>query len=119
MLGTNLVQLDLKKIVSTTQTPGEYHESDLRLVSMFLWEQGKFKQFLQLIQKRDKNGYDSYFEAAMGIPIDRAIPLWQDYLNKIVARRSEIMRLPLSAILPDEPTFRKFIEPYGIPVVSQ
>lgn len=25
----------------------------------------------------------------------------------------------ISAILPDEPTFRKFIEPYGIPVVSQ
>lgn len=119
MLGTNLVQLDLKKIVSTTQTPGEYRESDRRLVSMFLWEQGKFKQFLQLIQKREKNGYDSYIEAAMGMPIDRIIPLWQDYLNKIVARRSEIMRLPLSSILPDEPTFQNFIQAYGIPVTGK
>ena len=69
MLGTNLVQLDLKEIVSTMETPGKYRESDRRLVSVFLWEQGKFKQFLQLIKNREKNGYDSYFEATMGMPI--------------------------------------------------
>jgi hypothetical protein len=30
-----------------------------------LWEQGKFKQFLDFVKRREKNGYDSYFEAAM------------------------------------------------------
>ena len=115
MLGTNLVQLDLKEIVSTMETPGKYRESDRRLVSVFLWEQGKFKQFLQLIQKREKNGYDSYFEAAMGMHIDRIVPLWQGYLNKIAVQRGEIMRLPSSNVLPDEPTFQKFIEVHGIP----
>jgi Zn-finger domain-containing protein len=84
---------------------------------VFLWEQGKFKQFLQLTQKREKNGYDSYFEAAMGMPIDRIVPLWQSYLNKIDVRRSEIMRLPTSMILPDKPAFQKFNEIYGIPVL--
>jgi hypothetical protein len=117
MLGTNLTQLDLKNILLTTQTPGEYRESDRRLVSVFLWEQGKFKQFLQLTQKREKNGYDSYFEAAMGMPIDRIVPLWQSYLNKIDVRRSEIMRLPTSMILPDKLAFQKFNEIYGIPVL--
>lgn len=115
MLGTNLVQLDLREIVSTMETPGKYRESDRRLVSVFLWEQGRFKQFLQLIQKREKNGYDSYFEAAMGMSIDRIVPLWQGYLNKIAVRHGEIMRLPSSNVLPDEPTFQKFIEVHGIP----
>jgi hypothetical protein len=114
MLGTNLAQLDLKEIVSTMETPGKYRESDRRLVSVFLWEQGKFKQFLQLIKNREKNGYDSYFEAAMGMPINRIIPLWQNYLDRIVARHSEIMRLPSSNVLPDEPTFKKFMEVHGI-----
>ena len=115
MLGTKLTQLDLKNILSTTQTPGEYRESDRRLVSVFLWEQGSFKQFLHLIQSREKNGYDSYFEAAMAMPIERIIPLWQDYLDKIAARRNEIMRLPPSNVLPDEAALQKFAELYGIP----
>jgi hypothetical protein len=119
MLGTNLVQLDLKEIVSTMETPGKYRESDRRLVSVFLWEQGKFKQFLQLIKNREKNGYGSYFEAAMEMPIDRIVPLWQGYLNKIAVQRGEIMRLPPSIIQPDEPAFQKFAELYEIPAISQ
>lgn len=118
MLGTNLTQLDLKTILSTTQTPGEYDESDRRLVSIFLWEQGKFKRFLQLLQKREKDGYNSYFEAAMGMPVDRIVPLWQSYLNQIAARRSKIMRLPPSTILPDKRAFQKFVEFYKIPITE-
>ena len=94
-------------------------ESEQRLVSIFLWEQGKFKQFLDFIKRREKNGFDSYFEAAMGMPIERVIPLWQDYLARIAARRSEIVRLPLSATLPNEEAFHKFAASYGISVSSE
>jgi len=90
-------------------------ESEQRLVSIFLWEQGKFKQFLDFIKRREKNGFDSYFEAAMGMPIERVIPLWQDYLARIAARRSEIVRLPLSATLPNEEAFHKFARPTAFP----
>jgi hypothetical protein len=110
MLGTNLTQLDLKSILSTTETPGKYKESDRRLISIFLWEQGKFKQFLQLLQKQEKDGYDSYFEAAMGMPINRIVPLWQEYLNRIADQRSEIIRLPPSTVLPDESAFLNFVK---------
>jgi hypothetical protein len=118
-LGTNLARLNLTNILSTTETPGQYNESDRRVVSMFLWEQGKFKQFLQLVQKREQNGYGSCFEAAMEMPIDRVIPQWRRFLNKIDARRTEMMRLPASTILPDEAAFQKFAASYGIPVVDQ
>jgi len=66
-LGTDLAWLDLPEILATTRAKEK--ESEQRLVSIFLWEQGKFKQFLDLVKRREKNGYDSYFEAAMEIPI--------------------------------------------------
>src|SRR5438876_3632533 len=116
MLGTNLVQLDLRTLLATKQPQGQFHESDLRMVSMFLWEQGKFQRFLQLIQQQKKDGYESYFEAALEMPIERIVPLWKRYLIKVAERRSEILRWPPSAILADEPTFQKFIEFYGVPV---
>ena len=118
-LGTNLLRLSLIGILSTTETPGRYNESDRRMVSMFLWEQGKLKRFLQMVNKRQQNGSGSYFEAALGMPIERVIPLWQNYLKEAAARRGEIMGLPPSTILPDEPTFQKFIEHYGIAVGNQ
>ena len=116
MLGTNLTRLDLKNLLTTKQTQGQFRESDLRTVSMFLWEQGKFQRFLQLIQQREKHGYDSYFEAALEMPIERVLPLWKRYLIEVAARRSQVLRLPPSAILPDEPTFQKFIKFHQVPV---
>ena len=117
-LGANLARLDLQGILATTAGAGE-RESEQRLVSIFLWEQGKFKQFLDFIKRREKNVFDSYFEAAMGMRIEWVIPLWQDYLARIAARRSEIVRLPLSATLPNEEAFHKFAASYGISVSSE
>ena len=114
MLGTNLTRLDLKNLLTTRDSQGQYNESDLRMVSMFLWSEGKFPRFLQLIQRREKNGFPSYFEAAMEMPVERLIPLWRDYLNQVAAHRTEIIRLPPSTILPDEPSFRAFLNTYGV-----
>jgi len=86
------------------------------MVSMFLWQQGKFQRFLQLIQKREKNGYGSYFEAALEMPVERVIPLWKSYLNDVAARRNAIMRLPPSTIVKDEPTFKEFTRVFGIEI---
>ena len=119
MLGTNLTQLDLKAILATTETPGPYRESDRRLVSVFLWEQDKFKDFLQLIKQKDKKGFDSYFEAAMQMPVERIIPLWQDYLNKVEAGRNEIFRLPPSTVSQDESAFNSFVQVYQIPLARK
>jgi hypothetical protein len=114
MLGTNLTQLDLKNLLTTRNPQGQYHESDLRMISMFLWHQGKFQRFLQLIQRREKNGYASYFEAALEMPLQMIMPLWKDYLSNVAARRSAIMRLPPSTILNDKQTFQQFAKVYGI-----
>jgi hypothetical protein len=85
------------------------------MVSMFLWRQGRFKRFLQLVAAREKNGYPTYFEAAMEMPIERILPLWQDYLNNVATKRIEIMLLPASTIFNSHAAFRGFAVASGLP----
>ena len=112
-LGTDLTRLNLLEIVSD-QNP-ERNESKLRMVSLFLWEQGKFTRFLKLIAANDKHGYASYFEAAMELPLVRITPLWQDYLLDVERRRTAILSLPLSAVFDSEVAFQGFAKLHNIP----
>jgi hypothetical protein len=105
-LGNNLIRLDLTEIISE-QRP-EPDESKLRMVSLFLWKQGRFRRFLRLIAADDKRGYASYFEAAMDMPLDKIIPLWQSYLLDVERRRSTTLSLPLSAVFDNEEAFQAF-----------
>jgi hypothetical protein len=119
-LATNLTTLDLKQIVSYKAQQSAYsqlqnYESMQRMVSMFLWRQGRFKRFLQLVATREKNGYPTYFEAAMEMPIERILPLWQDYLNNVATKRIEIMLLPASTIFNSHAAFRGFAVASGLP----
>ncbi len=114
MLGTNLVRLDLNHIVKSPNPLGDFHESDLRMVSMFLWRQGKFQKFLGLVQRREKSGYPSYLEAAMDQPLEKIVPLWKAYLADVERQRPEILLLPNSTVLADEPGFRLFMKTYKI-----
>ena len=86
------------------------------MVSMFLWEQGKFKRFIQLIERAEKNGYKSYFEAAMEMPVERVLPLWRNYLREVAHHEMQIMLLPPSTILNDERAFRTFNGLHGLKV---
>lgn len=120
-LGTNLTHLDLRQTVADPQTSAnmvvvERNESDLRMVSMFLWEQGRFQNFLQLIAAHKKNGYSSYFEAAMEMPVEKIVPLWQSYLENVATQRGKILTLPGSAILQNESDFKNFALFHGIPL---
>lgn len=118
-IGDNLTQLNLEKIISdpaptTRFSLLEQNESGWRMGSVFLWEQGRFKRFLKLIAARDKAGYPTYFEAAMGMPIKEILPLWQRYLNDAAARRTKIMLLPTSKIFETEAGFQSFAKTNGI-----
>jgi len=84
------------------------------MVSLFLWEQGRFKRFLKFIADDDKRGYSSYFEAAMDLPLERMIPLWQKYLLDVERRRDAILALPLSAIFHNEEAFQSFAKLHSV-----
>jgi len=117
-LGANLARLDLQGILATTAGAGGESLSN-GWFRYFCGSKASSNSFSISSKGARKNGFDSYFEAAMGMPIERVIPLWQDYLARIAARRSEIVRLPLSATLPNEEAFHKFAASYGISVSSE
>lgn len=112
-LGPQLTHLDLKTIVSENgiSEPGE---SRLRLAVIFLWEQGKFKRFLSLIATNNHLGYPTFFEAAIGMPMDKIVPIWQSYLQGIEQNRAEILSLPTSAVLRNKAEFQDFVKTHGI-----
>ena len=118
-LGNNLTQLDLQQVIAGTDRTEaslavERTESSWRMVSVFLWQQGRFKRFLNLIATHDKAGYPTYFEAAMEMPVKKILPLWQNYLNDAAVHRAEILQLPASSILGDGITFTNYVNAFGI-----
>jgi hypothetical protein len=98
--------LDLKAILANREPQTRNNQSELRMVVLFLWVQGKFNRFLQLIETREKHGYGSYFEAALEMPIDRVLPLWEQYLKDVEAKKYELVLLPASTVTENEQLFR-------------
>ncbi len=120
-LGADLTRLDLRKIIADPErnvplSRVSVEESNWRMAAMFLWEQGRFKRFLNLIAAHDHAGYPTYFEAALQMPIEKILPLWQDYLNAVAARRTKIMLLPVSQIFENEAAFQNFATTNGLPL---
>src|SRR6185437_3706991 len=96
-LGPELEHLDLKQVIAepkdvAASSAVERTESSWRMVSVFLWKQGRFNRFLNLIAKHDKAGYPTYFEAAMEMPLEKILPLWQDYLADAAKHHAEILK---------------------------
>ena len=115
-LGPELTKLDLRQILNYKDTQGRFRECEQRMVSMFLWKQGKFKRMLSLIEKGvPPPGYTTWFEAAMEMDVEKATPLWQAYLNEVATQVPQIMKLPVSTVLPDEAAYSAFAARYGLP----
>lgn len=115
-LGVKLASIDLEKLVNAPPPPDGYNQSELRLVSVFLWQQGKLPRFLQLVAARSHAGFPTYFEATMELPMKDIVPLWKSYLNDLVYRRAELLRLPASEVFATRDTFVGFIREHGLTV---
>ena len=108
-LGARMATLELSRILSDPRPVTEYANSERRLLSMFLWEHGKFRLFLKLVKDQKCLGYRSYFEAALGKPLEEIEPIWKKYLANITANRTAIRRIPASAVFPDRASYETTI----------
>ena len=106
-LASGLESLDLAHILADQRPITDSANSDRRLVSVFLWQHGKFRVFLRLIKDQNYLGYGSYFEAAMGKPLREIEPMWKEYLADIASHRTEISRIPASAVFSDRASYAK------------
>jgi len=114
-IGDKLTSLELARIVADRRPVTNFNNSERRLATVFLWRHGKFERFMRLIAARNREGYASYFEAAMGMPLKDIVPLWQKYLSDIAEHRTDVMRVPGSAVLPDHTAFEKAVADLKLP----
>lgn len=118
-LGPRLTRIDLETLVSGKTPRDGYDTSELRLISVFLWQQGKLQQFLRLVAGQKHEGFPTYFESAMGMPLKEIIPRWKKYLEDIQTHRAEVLQIPASEVLADQASFTRFMGAYGLPIAGQ
>lgn len=118
-LGERLTKIDLERLVAGREPRDGYDTSELRLVSMFLWQQGKFKRLLRLIAENKRDGYPSFFEAAMEKRMKDVLPLWKAYLADLAAHRAVALQVPASEIFENETAFTRFMLSRGLPILPQ
>ena len=102
-LGESLLRLKLSDVIHRSQ-----NQSELRLVSVFLYQRGKLRSFLDLIRSGDRKGYETYVEATFGRRLSDLEPEWQEYLAGIYKRRQQIYSLPLSSYFGSKQEFSQF-----------
>ena len=110
-LGDRLGSLDLKDIVTA---PERYGTSEKRMVSVFLYHQGRLKTFIELVRSNRKNGYGTFVEAAMDRTFADIQPLWSAYLGDLQARRDAILQIPATEVLPTKNDFDHFMQDHHL-----
>jgi hypothetical protein len=107
-LGESLLRLNLGDVINRSR-----NQSQLRLVSVFLYQRGRLRPFLDLVRNGDRNGHASYFEAAFGKRLADLEPEWQKYLASVYSRRQQIYSLPLSSYFESKQEFLQFERQIG------
>jgi hypothetical protein len=93
---------------------GSQDTSEKRLVSVFLYQRGKLKKFLDLVQADERKGFRTYLEAAFEKPLNEIEDDWQDYLQDIENNRQQIMKLPSSQLFDTPQQYRDFAQRFGL-----
>ncbi len=109
-LGERLLGLRLAQVIHEST-----NQSELRLVSVFLYKRGKLKSFLDLVARGNRKGYGTYVEAALGRRPPELEGEWRKYLSDVYARRAQIYRLPTSRYFPSKQKFLVFERQIGLP----
>jgi hypothetical protein len=102
-LENRLLRLRLADIIRRSSD-----QSEQRLVSVFLYQRGKWKSFLDLIRRGDKKRYGTYVEAAFDKTLHELEREWQTYVEQVHAKREQIYRLPASTYFESKQRFLEF-----------
>ncbi len=119
-LGPELEQLDLAAILVDQRPVTGFANSERRLVTVFLWQQGKLRRFLRLVAASGRTSNEACFVAAMGMPLVAIGPLWKSYLAEIAAHRGEIMQIPASLVFPNRAGYERALstQPPWLPAAT-
>lgn len=109
-LGTQIDKLDLKAILHRTSNNYSINKnSDLRMVSVFMWRHGKLQRYLDLVGRNDRGAYDTFVEAAFEKEIKEIEPMWRKYLRETKINRPHIYRIPPSKVFENKYDYEAYI----------
>lgn len=91
-IGPKLTKLKLSDILSN-RSPGE-HENEERLVTMFLYDSGKFRDFLNACRTNSPLNRPTRIESVFDMPMEKIELLWAAYLRKVDLAKPKISQLP-------------------------
>jgi len=111
-LDNRILTLDLESIITSKE---QYGTSEKRLVSVFLYENQRLKRYLQLVRLNDKQGYDTFLEAAFQAPLHKVVPAWKIYLQNTYRDRIKIDRIPGSCVFDSKNKYDLFMKIAGLP----
>ncbi len=102
-LGETLPYLRLEDILEN-----KTGTSEKRMLTTFLFQQRKFKEYLLLVQKNDKRGYATFLEAVFARPLLEITPFWQEYLNAVSQQKERFLQIPPSQLFSSKESFGAF-----------
>jgi len=111
-MGDKILTLNLADIINSGQ---KYGTSEKRLVSVFLYKNGKLVKFIDAVKTNNKHGYKTFFEAAFEKNMSEVTPLWKTYINEIVRDRERIIKIPGSRVFDSKESFDAFMKSHDIP----
>lgn len=106
-MGQKVLSLDLESIVKGNQ---DHSTSEQRMVSVFLYQHGKLKKYMELVSSNRKNGYNTFIEAAFEKRMSQLIPEWKQYLQEVNNRRFQILSIPVSDIFDSKEQYERFMK---------
>ena len=110
-MGGTLPSLDLESIVKNKHP---YGTSEKRMVSVFLYQHGKLREYLRLVSTNRKYGYSTFLEAAFSKHMSLLVPEWKKYLQEVHRNRNQILRIPGSMIFDSKEQYEAFMKAYGL-----
>lgn len=106
-IGPKLTKLKLSEIISN-QSPADF-ENEERLVSMFLFDSGKLKDFIESTRTNKPLKYKTRIESVFDMPMEQLEKLWSAYLQKVERAKPNFSRLPPTKYFADKTTYEKFM----------
>jgi hypothetical protein len=97
-------------VIALSQDPQVDHQSEERLVAVFLFDSHKLKKYIEIAASGDRKGYATVLEAAFDKPLSDIEPLWHEYLQVVSKNIAVLEENPTSQFFLSKKDFDEFVK---------
>ncbi|CAN5238193.1 hypothetical protein BH11CYA1_BH11CYA1_40920 [soil metagenome] len=105
----SLPDLTLTGLIKFSQENKGDTQCEERLLSLFIFQKEKFKQYVELVAANNRKGYATFLEATFDKPIAQIEPEWHQYLLAVKKNLAKLEETPPSEFFLSKAAFDKFI----------